>query len=439
MTNQRQSMPGSKFGYPLRAVTSHKRTGTLIATGLGLLTSIFIDFGARVSIAEFLLLGYLLLQIINRKRIPATVVPYFFCLTLLLLGFIAANAAYGFGGDSILRTTGGYGIFILSIVALAHFLKDDIPGRLAPIMLGSALGEILGFYVSPTPEILIDPWKFGLGNALTVIVILALTHRSIISSSQFVMPLILISLASLHFIMGSRSLAGILMLSVLLVLIRRSKSRFTNYQMIGCFALISATVFGVVKIYSYYAQTGLLGEDSATKYSDQNGEFGVLPGARKEIILLAAAWIRSPIFGWGPTAAVDSRHMGEVYNWYVLHGYTINLSDFNRLFVVDSLPLHSIFLGLLVQAGLFAIPLIISLLHPWVRALSYGISSKNLLATFVILSGGVHLFVSPLGDTTRFPVAISLAVGLAAFPCAKRGIARGKQLAGSGPHSHGAV
>ena len=154
---------------------------------------------------------------------------------------------------------------------------------------------------------------------------------------------------------------------------------------------------------------------------------------------MAAAWIKSPIFGWGPTAAVDNEHLGEVYNWYITNGYTINHADFNRLFNVDSLPLHSITLGLLVQAGLFALPLIALLLQSWVRALSFGITSKNLLVTFIALSGGVHLLMSPLGDTTRFPVALALAIGLLVSSRLKQGNSRKIRQANQAAPGYGAV
>lgn len=379
---------------------------------MGSLSSIFVNIGGRISLLEAILCAYLVVRLVDKSIIFGVVTKLGICLLLILVGFLLANMAHDRGLGGVPKEMINYAVLLGSAAALAQFLSHSGSDKILALVLGTALGEVFGIAFSPTAEVLIDPWKFGLGYAFTV-VILFLVYRIVrYRLGRWGAFLAVFGLAGVHLYMGSRSIAGIVLLSGLLVLViggKRPASRALLFK-VFLFTLVALAIIFV--LYGHVASSGLLGPESTLKWESQAGDYGILLGARKELLLLIVAWLASPIYGWGPAALVDSEVLSGLYRWYVNHGYSISQSDFEWLFQSDALPLHSVVLGLLAQAGLFGIPLLLFVGRLWARSLQYSLGHLNVLLVFMTLNGGVHLLTSPLGDTTRFPIAFALAVGL---------------------------
>jgi hypothetical protein len=255
----------------------------------------------------------------------------------------------------------------------------------------------------------IDPWKFSVGWAVTVIVLLAIRRFRQIRAGAVIAFLAVVFLTGANFMAGSRSTA--ILVAVCGFFYFRNKisgSTHSNLRLVvlGVIGFLLATV-----LYEYTASIGLWGEDVKEKLRVQTGSFGILFGARKELVLLLNSWLASPLLGWGPAAAVPIDVRASTYNWYAANGYEVGYSDFLRLFGVEAVPLHSIMLGSLVQSGIFALGFCAVLAFGTYAAVRNGLRAHDMTTLFIALSGGVHIFTSPLGDSTRFPVALCLAIG----------------------------
>lgn len=382
------------------------------AFALGLGAFVFLDTGGRISFLEIVLFTYLLGRVAIGRRQRPYFYWYLFAFAAIVLGMAVATTVYGRDWIDLIQPVANYGMLGVAAVALSMFLSVSFRSRFSALVVGSGFSQFLGLLFSPTAEILIDPWKFGLGYACSVLILGGVFLASNSRPHLVVTIPIMITLSILHLFMGTRSLAGVMLLGACLLLMRAiiGKPRKLN---IGLFLAVTvfiiASTFGA---YSELASSGALGADAALKWTNQSGDFGIIPGARKELLLLLAAWIASPLYGWGPLAIVDRQVISGLYRWYVENGYLISSSDYKRLFQEFSLPLHSVVLGMVVQAGLFAIPFVGILVKDLAHSLRSALYSADGLIMFIVLTGILHFVASPLGDITRFSIAIAAAIGV---------------------------
>lgn len=375
----------------------------------------FVPLMGRVSLAELLALIAVLPFLIAKKPLAiaalSRMVPG---LAFLGTGLVIATIAHE---DQVFAAAAAMSNFalvvVLTLVIAAHISVSD--GKSWHfLILGAAIGQILGNIVSPTLSFKVDPWKFGIGWSVTLIVLVALRRLEDVGKLRFVQIPAICALAGVHFMMNSRALAVIVLVCAVIVFgskkrhpDAKGKSRRPGWLP----AALIVAIFVASVVYETLAASGRFGSSAADKLEDQSGDWGVLFGARKELVVLAFAWVNSPVIGWGPTAHVPADVLSTAQSWFVNAHYHLSFSDTRRLFGVDELPLHSVLLGGLVQVGMFFVPIGILLITLMWRAFMKVVSAADYLGLFVVLFGAVHLFTSPLGDTTRLQLAMALALG----------------------------
>lgn len=234
-----------------------------------------------------------------------------------------------------------------------YLLLYDSRKRLIIYAIGFAVGDILQFYISPGDYAEAYPWKFGVGPALTLIMILIATH--------YFRRLQILSIFSLGFIscvnllLGFRSLAGVCFLSTVYMFfqrlmntdyIGRKKYSTKKNAIIGLVVICSGFFF--YQIYVYSASQGFLGEKiKLTHEMQSDGDFGLVVGARSEILASIHAIIDSPITGHGSWAK-DYRYIDLLAYLRRSLGYQLEGS-----YGLGLIPTHSHIFGAWVEAGIF--------------------------------------------------------------------------------------
>lgn len=376
---------------------------------VGLSAFIFVPVGGRISIAELILVCVFLLTFTRASYYVRPVRWLILAFLIMSAGLIISGTRFGVGADKFVQVGANYTILVLSIVVIAGMIRAS-SGKCIPYLLsGAACGQLIGFAVSPTASALVDPWKFSIGWTVTVLVMLAAQRFRHVSSGTLLSVIAVVFLIGANFMAGSRSTAILVAVCAFFYFRQRtSRSGRSNLGLIvlGIVGLLLSTM-----LYEYTADQGFWGPEVKEKLRAQSGSLGILFGARKELVLLLNSWLASPVLGWGPAAAVPIDVRASTYSWYAANGYEINYSDYLRLFGVQVVPLHSVLLGSLVQAGVFALCICGVLAYGVYTAVKAGLRVRDMATLFVALSGGVHVFTSPLGDSTRFPVALCIAIG----------------------------
>ncbi|MFC5931854.1 hypothetical protein [Cryobacterium melibiosiphilum] len=405
-----------------------RRSDAVLCLLIGLGSSIFVDVGGRVSVSEIVCLVWFIISFAQRDYWPESVRNFSGAAGILIVGLGLATLHASGPARSFLLAAANYTFLLILVLVLARILgRRPGLGLLSPLLVGAALSQIAGYILTPSVSALIDPWKFGLGWAVTILVMLAAQRLRGKAFGFFTAPALLLALAMVHLLLGSRSAAVIVLLCAMLLFKRQGASRGA---MLGVVSLLIAGLAIASFGYEYLAVNGLLGEASAGKLSDQSGDFGLLFGARKELVLLFASWVASPVFGWGPDAVVPDGVRSGAYAWFIDQGYVINFADYDRLFLSAEVPLHSVVLGSLVQAGVFAIIFGFIAIRLSAISIRFSIRTQSYPALFICLTGVIHLLTSPLGDSTRFPVALTLAIAIYSVGESLR------QLAPDSKHDH---
>lgn len=405
-----QSVSGPSGIHEASDTKSASRKMAISSFVLGLSAFIFVPVGGRLSIAELLIVFIFVTTFSHGSYYSKMVRWLILSLVVLVLGLVLSGVAFGVEHEKFIQVIANYSVLVLSVVVLAAKIRASLGACIPYLFSGAAIGQLVGFVVSPTIAAQIDPWKFSVGWAVTVLVLLGVRRLDQMPSGTALIVLVVAFLVAANFVAGSRSTAilvavcGFFFFRSRLPSMSRNNLRIVFFGVVG---FITATL-----LYQYTASVGVWGAEVQEKLRAQSGSFGILFGARKELMLLINSWLASPVIGWGPAAAVPIDVRSSTYTWYASNGYEMNYSDLLRLFGVEAVPLHSVIFGSLVQAGIFALGFCVVLTFGIYLAVRNGFREHDMATLFIALSGGVHIVTSPLGDSTRFPVALCLAIGL---------------------------
>jgi hypothetical protein len=381
---------------------------------IGLTGALYVNIGGRISIGEIaavLLAGTVLLPVIARIRWAR---PLILALAALLVGLLLGSLAFDDPLSVVAIAAVNYLVLVISSLTVAVLLIRGSTRSAIAFLASLAIGQILGVLLNPTATALIDPWKFGIGAGVALLVLLAVDGADHSVAARLVAVAGGVGLALYSFYVGSRSLGMFVVLALVFGsgwFARLSRGR----RGVGILVLV-VVVLGAwlgLLVYDYAAANGWLGASTSTKYFDQIGDFGLLPGARKEIVLLTGAWLSSPLFGWGASGAVPAEVRLGAFEWFTQHGYAINFSTYLHLFGTEDTPLHSVALGAVIQAGVFAVPLVVVVLAVLYTGLN-GVATTytRRAGAFVLIAAMAHFLMSPLGDITRLPIAAGIALAM---------------------------
>lgn len=228
-------------------------------------------------------------------------------------------------------------------------IGSAIPILIRPLQL---FGEDESIYVL---------WKFGVGSSVLLIIctpfLIKFFNQSNDNSSILVVSLIHILFGGISFLFNARSLAGISILSGLIVLIfLRKRFSLVPKNTIAIGLLLAAILANSLSyIYSIGASGGYFGAEAQDKYESQvvygNGIIDIISGGRPEAYVSVIAITDSTIIGHGSWAKnyeymkilLDVRKMysevneGEIYSSSANEGL---------------IPSHSYLMGAWVEAGI---------------------------------------------------------------------------------------
>lgn len=294
---------------------------------------------------------------------------------------------------------------ILNFCAI-YLLVHGNRRRLVLFAFGIVAGGYLTYLLNPSDLAQDHPWKFGLGFSTTLLVILVSQWRPILRVPFLpALPIFLIGAYSAT--VGSRSLAGVTLLTAFFVLAqqvvgeRRTRPVRGSPARVLPFLVVAVVLAGaVLELHSAAVLHGYVGERATQIHERQaEGEFGVLLGGRSEIFASGRAVMDSPVIGHGswarnPDYAVrilDARNYG-----YDLH-VTSNLES-------DLIPTHSHLMGAWVEAGIVGAFFWLWVALLGIRAVSGLCLTREPLGPLIAFAGFTMLWdiaFSPFGAERR--------------------------------------
>lgn len=371
----------------------------------------FLNFSGEMYLVEAALAAGLLMTLPRAHLRPK--LTWTIAASLLAWGFgsLLSDMAASTGQLDLLK--GLLRVVFLAVDIWALYCLCDLDLRAVRMMwLGIAISLGLSFFLQPSAYARGEPWKFGFAMPVTVIVLLWLVRRD---RSKWISAGVMLSLASIHFILGYRSLSIVTLIAATLIMVRSQSNRVHPGQKFlvrvrpAALAVVGIGVLvGMSTVYDRLAESGSLGYAAQQKAHYQaDGQFGSILSSRSEFLLSIQSIGANPILGGG-TGSVANLHDTAV-------AATI-MNDFGYSNVAralgESVPAyHSELLGVWAQNGILAVPFWV-LLFGLLVAASYAVVYRETrlpeLVAFLAALGIWDLFFSPFGADRRMWVAATL-------------------------------
>jgi hypothetical protein len=387
--------------------------------GVFLLTAVsflFVQAGGQLYIVEFVFALFLLFyHPHDRPKMLRWVGT-----ALLLWGLASVLSDLANQSEALNATKGIARVVFLAVdvYALFYLCKNNV--RVIYCMwAGLATAGVLAFFVQPDVSARAEPWKFGVGVAVTIIVML------VASSARLTPPwsiTIVAALAGAHFVLGFRSMSSILLIVVLVLMVRVSSRRSGSGVKPGIrirpFILIVcgiAIMVWLTETYDALARSGTFGQIAAAKASYQSGgRFGSLFSSRSEMLLSAQSIAENPLLGGGSFSLATPQVTESAATIMSRFGYT----DIANRLSEGAPAYHSQILGSWAENGALVLLFWVPLAALFVRALVgviYREVAMPYLVAFLSVTGLWDILFSPFGADRRIWVAASISTLIAAF------------------------
>lgn len=256
------------------------------------------------------------------------------------------------------RGWAGILVLLISFSSLYILLGNNIR-QIKIFAWGYALGGILSPLFQPSLFFESEPWKFGFGGPVSLLVLLLIItagQGEIKRMRRWLWLIMAIGVLSLY--LNARSLGGAMLLSGAIFwlrtspLTRRVWNRLRVQNLFVISLLLFATGLALLEGYAYAAERGLLGQVVKSKFEMQytGNAFSLLLGGRTEILASGRAILDSPWIGHGSWA----RNMKyRLYLWEITDlGYQRDLAQLeDYIYGVDLIPAHSHLTQAWVWAG----------------------------------------------------------------------------------------
>lgn len=317
--------------------------------------------------------------------------------------------------------------FTLSSLLALDLIFQNKPRRIVLFGVGLSIGLLLGYAVNPTALQSADPWKFGLGFPITLLLALVATQPRV--QRYALLPVgILCAAAFLNLALGFRSLGGICFLAAGYVAfqsysVRKAHGppRLSLVRIAVVSGLTLLLALGFLRGYEYAAAHGVLGQAAKAKYALQSsGKFKLIaPFAadRPTFYIGIKAIEASPLIGHGSWAR-NPKYTKEALASLKRDGYTVDPNLINQLKVADTIPAHSYLLDSWVDGGVLGgiFWLVILGLVGAVFLTLYGLrEALSPLIAFLMMYLTWSILLSPYGSDQRMIATYSILVLLYAW------------------------
>lgn len=404
---------------PLQSLPSAGRAtskATLaLAFGLGAISFFYVAAGGQLYVAELMLAAGLLFTAPFHKR-PR--LGHGLAAGLLLWGFASLCSDLWNGSDTLALTKGLLRVVFLAIDIYAlYYLCNGRASVVKALWWGLVASFVLAYFLQPSLASHGEPWKFGFGLPVTIAVILWVTSRP---SSRIQNVLVFSALGAVHFAMGFRSMASIVLIVALLLAVQTTHSRLANASRIVRFRPVVLGVLGATlilwlsSIYDRLAQEGAFGYIAQQKAAFQaGGEFGSSLSSRSEFLLSFQSISQSPFWGGGSYSIADSSATDAAATFLNDLGYSEIASRLAR----GAPAYHSEILGVWAENGILTLLFwfaVAAILVGAIYAVIYQETAMPQLVVYLAVSGLWDLLFSPFGADRRFWLAASIATILLA-------------------------
>ena len=392
-------------------------------------TFMWLEFNlvGRIFVPELILIGMLPFLLLVRGRMLLDPLPR----TLLILAALWLTSQivtdlyrntpfvdYSRGWSKIIFTS-------MNFCAL-YMLLYGSRQRIVMFALGISIGGFLTMMLNPPEFAARQPWKFGLGFAVILMIVLVSQWRPIFKT--WMLPALMIGAVGIYsMVVGSRSLAGITLLVALYVLVQQTLGR-RNTAPAGFSPVRTALFFvggiGIATMlfnaYQFAASQGILGEYAESIYAQQgSGSYGVLLGGRSEIFVSSQAVWDSPFLGHGSWAKNPkyAQRILELENF----GYDVNYIAAES----ELIPTHSHIMGGWVEAGFLGM-----VFWAWVLILVFRVMSnlymvREPLGPLITFLGFLMLWdilFSPFGAERRILMPFNIVLMMFAWDMLKASV-----------------
>lgn len=381
----------------------------------------------RIFVPEMILIGMLPFLLLSRGRMLTDSQPRTFLILafLWLLAQIATDLIRGTPFVDYSRGWSKITFFSLNFCAL-YMLLHGSRQRIVLFALGISIGGFLTMMLNPPEFAARQPWKFGLGFATILLIVIVSQWRPLFKV-WFVPALMIGSVGVYSIMVGSRSLAGITILVALYVLVQQILGR-RNTAPAG-FSAVRTVLFFVCGVgiatmllstYQFAASQGHLGEFAEDVYASQaSGSFGVLLGGRSEIFISSQAVMDSPIIGHGSWAK-NPKYAQRILELEKF-GYEVNYLAADS----ELIPTHSHIMGGWVESGIMGMFFWLWVLVLVFRVLSNLYMVREPLAPLVTFIGFLMLWdilFSPFGAERRVTIAFNIVLMMFAWDMLKASV-----------------
>lgn len=419
-------------------MTTIRRSAAPVLAGVG--AWLFVPVVGRISLTEIVAVALFpccALALATRRRGRVVLLAGIVWVAGLLVGELVHPS----DTTTLVKALSSAGVLVLTTGLVCWLLRAGPEAAARRLVAGFAIGQMVGIVVTPPSDVGLDPWKFGAGQGVTMLALVA-ADRLPPRVNRVATPVLLCVLAALHFALGARSLSLLALVLAVAALLTGGRRRSGGWLLL-CTGVAALAAFGLSVLYTDLAGHGTLGVAEQEKISFQTGEFGIAVGGRKDFVYLIAGVADNPVVGWGPSAVVPTAVKSEATMWLQDHGYPIYGYDLITFVEPEALYLHSVLLGAWATGGLLALPFWLLAVSLVARGLWLALRDGALAQAYLLLVALWHIFFSPLGDVTRGHIAVAIALSVTAlYPRGKhhrdRGsrdpVADGGSGSGIGPH-----
>jgi hypothetical protein len=359
-------------------------------------------FLGDIYLGEIFALIYLVLRIFLPK-FPISTVQEKKVIRFLLIWIFTLLFANLFHGASLTNSITSLGGAIITLALYLILIEYIVPRYGFDKVFSTILiGQFFAALIQPYNYGLSNGWKYQYGLVVCILVVFAsesfFKKRFLIYLS--VLPLVYISLQR-----ESRSLAGFLVLAIILSIIlnieRPYKLRIRTY-----FALVMS-IIGIFAMYIFLAQQEILGDQELARSNKLLGSPLKLFSGRPEIFYTFPAFLKRPFLGYGADLTIEQSFLDYINNWITSRG----IASYADIYSTSEIPVHSyLFTSLLtggILAGLFWI-FVVSIAFKEITNLSISKIKYRTTSNFIAISLIWNCLFSPWGAASRIIAAISL-------------------------------
>lgn len=391
----RDTLPSSR--------TKKLNAGDVFTLLYGALGFIFFNLGAQVYLVEVVAVLIVAHAFLSRAKVRVGV-ALLVGIALWLLSTLMSDIG---NSTDFLDAFKGIARVLATLVLLValFYLIQDAPHRVPLLWVGVAMSLLVGLLLAPNPYFSGEPWKFGLAQPITLLVVLASTRYP-----PHVSALLAAGAGALNFVMGTRSLAIVCLIVALVLLVASRTARGGGgRRLVVVSALGVALMIAIVQLYDSLALNGFFGEERRIRADAQSaGEFGAFLTGRGEIFFSLRSIAQDPMLGVGSYGIPDRAVIEAQASLLQSEGY----ATVARNYLEDGISsFHSELFGAVAENGLLAavfwITVGVAFVGGLVRVIGGGVRYSPLVVYLSVL-GLWDLLFSPFGADRKFWLAASL-------------------------------